>query len=158
VAQKQLKDEALVAEATAFIHKLQEKGATVQVQLKFTRLDGSKVAKIITVKKPISTSRFEAEADIDSTAIALQCIHNSARLAQAGKYNEARINNASVCRLLQRGMKSPKSQKDYLSFVVQAEVKFAVKGSDLSQKLDQFMRETQGQEAVFGGKEVVSLF
>lgn len=55
-----------------------------------------------------------------------------------GSYKEARINLVSVQRLLQRIMKSSKHQKDYLSYVVQAE------------KLDGFMREAQQQEQVFG--------
>jgi hypothetical protein len=39
-----------------------------------------------------------------------------------GKYSDARINLVSIQRLLQRAMKQVNHQKDYLSYIVQAEV------------------------------------
>jgi len=81
------------------------------------------------------------EDNIDSTVISINAIHESARMAHLGNYNDARINLLSVQRLLQRGMKTVKHQKNYMSFIVQAE------------KLDQFMRENQQQELVFGSNQ-----
>jgi len=90
---------------------------------------------------PITGERNQAERDVNTTIVGLQTVHESARLAKDGKYNDARINLVSTLRMLQRVMKTPKQQKDYLSFVVQAE------------KLDQFMRESQAMEAVLGVKD-----
>jgi len=139
---QQWKDQKSKEESTSnepdFIDTLREKGANFQIQLKFIQSDGSKVTKIITLNKPITTDRIISENDVDSTVVALQAIHSSARMAQKGNYQEARINLVSTQRLLQRGMKTSKNQKDYLSYIVQAE------------KLDQFMREAQQQESVFG--------
>lgn len=40
-----------------------------------------------------------------------------------GTYDDARVNLVSVQRLLQRAMKTSKHQRDYLSYIVQAEVR-----------------------------------
>jgi hypothetical protein len=77
------------------------------------------------------------ETNLNSTPVALQAIHEAAKLAQDSLYLDARILLVSTQRLLQRAMKNPQNQKDYMNFVVQAE------------KLDQFMREAQQQDSVF---------
>lgn len=113
-----------------------------QTQVQFvSRKNGAKYTRIITVKKPVTDELTKAEADINSSTVALSAIHESAKLAQVGQYKDARIHLVSTLRLLQRAMFTPVHQKDYLSFVVQAE------------KLDQFMRENQAQEVVFGAKD-----
>jgi hypothetical protein len=101
-----------------------EKGVCIQAQITFTRTDGTKLLKVVTVKRPVSYDRNKVESNVDSTVVALQAIQESARIAQAGAYQDSRINLLSVQRLLQRAMRTPKHQKDYLSFIVQAEVKF----------------------------------
>jgi len=109
----------------------------IQVQLQYSNLEGDQLLHVLTVSRPVTCSRAEAEDDVESlntTVVALQAIHESARIAQLGKYNDARINLVSVQRLLQRTMKEVKQQRDYLSYIVQAE------------KLDQFMREAKAQE------------
>lgn len=55
-----------------------------QAQISYTKTSGEKYIKSITVAKSMSTSRDESEKDVDSTVIALQAIHDSARMAQAG--------------------------------------------------------------------------
>jgi len=111
-------------------------GVPIQVQVLFNNLAGDQLLHTLTLSRPTTTSRNDAEDGLNSTAVALQAIHESARLAQFGKYDDARINLVSVQRLLQRTMKEVKQQKDYLSYVVQAE------------KLDQFMREAKAQEGL----------
>jgi len=105
-----------------------------QIQVRFTSSNGSKYLKVFSVNKKISIDRNEAEKNVNSSVIALQCIHEAAKIAQAGQYQESRIHLISSQRLLQRTMKTSSHQKDYLSFIVQAE------------KLDGFMREIQIQE------------
>jgi hypothetical protein len=114
------------------------KGVPVQVKMQYTKMTGEKYIKVITMLRPVTMARDKAESDVDSTVLALQAIHESAKMAQLGNYNDARVNLVSVQRLLQRIMKTPKHQKDYMSYIVQAE------------KLDQFMRESQQQQAVLG--------
>jgi len=123
------------------LDNLRNKKFVFQMQLEYKKPEGGVFTKIITVSKPISSDRNQAENNINATVVALQTIHEGARMAQAGKYLDARINLVSSLRLIQRAMKSPTHQKAYLSYVVQAE------------KLDQFMRESQTQEAVFGEKD-----
>jgi len=109
-----------------------------QIQIEYTKSNGEKWLRVVTSSKGLTLSRDTAEESVNTTPICLTAIQNSARLAQIGNYTDARINLVSVQRLLQRTMKTSQNQKDYLSFIVQAE------------KLDQFMRETQQQDKVFG--------
>merc|ERR1719296_624600 len=110
----------------------------VQLQLRFTRPTGEQVLQVLTCSLPTTAQREVAEADIDAACVALHGIHVAARLAQAGRYQEARAQLISTSRLLQRAMHTLPHQEAYLSFIVQAE------------KLDGFMREREAQERVFG--------
>ncbi len=94
----------------------------IQVQLQYSNLQGDQFLHSFTFNRPVRCQRTEAEEDLNSTVSALQAIHESARLAQTGKYTDARINLVSVQRLLQRTMKKVNQQKAYLSYIVQAEV------------------------------------
>jgi len=78
------------------------------------------------------------QSNINSTVVCLEAIQESARMAQKGDYKDARIHLISTQRLLQRAMQNGKHQRDYLSYIVQAE------------KLDQFMRESQAQAQLLG--------
>jgi hypothetical protein len=124
----------------SLIQNFINKGLPVQIRLMYTRMTGEKYIKVVTAQRPITMDRDKAENDIDSTVVSLQAIHESAKMAQQGNYTDARINLVSVQRLLQRAMKTPKHQKDYMSYIVQAE------------KLDQFMRESQQQQSVLGSR------
>lgn len=93
---------------------------------------------VVTARREVSTARAVAEAELDGSVAALSGVHRAAGLAQRGEYVAARCLLVSTQRLLQRAMSGAAQQRDYLSFVVQAE------------KLDGFMREAQAQEGVFG--------
>lgn len=110
----------------------------MQLQLRYTKATGEQVLQVLTVDQPVTTSREEAEVEVDGTCVALHGIHCGARLAQQGDYRSARTQLISTCRLLQRAMRTPEHQEAYLSFIVQAE------------KLDGFMRERESQDKVFG--------
>jgi len=110
---------------------------TFQFQVTYMSSNGEKWLRVFNKNMKLCIERSQTEPII-SHVICLESIHSSARLAQAGEYDEARINLVSVQRLLQRSMKTPTNQSDYLAFIVQAE------------KLDQFMRENQQQEKIFG--------
>jgi actin beta/gamma 1 len=120
----------------------------MQVQLRFTRPDGEQCLLVRTLALPVTVDRDMAEGvggEANATVVSLNAIQAAARLAQQGKYEDARISLLSTQRLLQRLMPHGRTaahtmghQQAYLSFIVQAE------------KLDQFMREVETQEAVFG--------
>ncbi|CAE8684637.1 unnamed protein product [Polarella glacialis] len=110
----------------------------VQLQLHYTLPSGEELLQVLTAQPLCSSSREEAEADINGTAVALWGLHKAARLAQQGTYRSARSELISTCRLLQRAMRDQAHQEAYLAFVVQAE------------KLDGFMRERELQEQVLG--------
>jgi actin-related protein len=120
----------------------------MQVQLRFTRPNGEQCLLVRTLRLPVTVDREMAEGvdgDANATVVSLNAIQAAARLAQQGKYEDARIALLSTQRVLQRLMPHGRTaehtmahQRAYLSFIIQAE------------KLDQFMREVETQEAVFG--------
>ena len=114
-------------------------GVPIQMQLQYKTNDGGIYLRVITAYPKLSFDRNDVEKDINSSVVAVEAVQNAARLAQAGAYFDARICLVTTQRLLQRTMKTPKHQKDYLNFIVQAE------------KLDGFMREAQLQEKIIGG-------
>merc|ERR1712032_76295 len=114
------------------------KSGLLQLQLRYARADGEEVLQVCTVRPPVSSSREQAESDINGTCVALAGIHTAARRAQQGDYKTARVHLISTCRLIQRAMRTLAHQESYLSFIVQAE------------KLDGFMRERECQEQIFG--------
>jgi actin len=101
----------------------------IQVQLHYIDTEQRKLTKVFSLEAPLTAKRELAEESLDSTVIALTAIQSSAKVAQSGQYDPARIQLVSVMRLLQRTMHTPLHQMDYLSYVVQAE------------KLDGVMRE-----------------
>lgn len=119
---------------------LQNEELLLQLQLRFTRPNGERVLRVHTVRRRVA-DREEAEAELEGTAVGLAGIHSAAKLAQVGRYRDARVHLISTCRLLQRAMRRVEHQDTYLSFIVQAE------------KLDGFMRERESQDAVFGASE-----
>merc|ERR1712238_560671 len=109
----------------------------LQLQLRFTRPNGERALRVQTLRRRVA-DRQEAEAQLEGTAVGLASIHRAAKLAQVGRYRDARVHLISTCRLLQRTMRRVEHQDSYLSFIVQAE------------KLDGFMRERESQDKVFG--------
>jgi hypothetical protein len=110
-----------------------------QVQLRYTLPSGEEHLQTISRRLTVSDDRCATEADgFSGAVVSLEAVHRAARLAQQGKYLDARIHLISAQRLLQRAMTSSTDQENYLSFIVQAE------------KLDQFMREAQQQETILG--------
>jgi len=112
-----------------------------QVQFTYLKQNGDKCLKVLSRLLPVTKVREEVERDLNSAVIALRAIQQAAKMAQWGNYNDARISLTSVQRLLQRSMKTKSHQRDYLSYIVQSE------------KLDQFMRESQQQDSIFGMKD-----
>jgi len=108
-------------------------GVPFQLEMHYTANNGGKYQTILSDKIVMDGNRTNVEENLNSACICLSTIQSSARLAEIGEYDNARINLFSTQRLLQRGMKTPKNQDDYISFIIQSE------------QLDQFIREAQNQ-------------
>lgn len=116
----------------------------IQAQIVYSRLDGGRYLRVITRTQRATNKREESEVNMNASIVALKAVQESAKIAQHGDYQSARINLISHQRLLQRGMKRRDQQRAYINFIKQGE------------KLDGFMREAQAQEAIFGKSEDTS--
>jgi len=114
----------------------QTKCLLFQVQVRYTRLDGSRCLRILTKSQHITSDRDTTEKALVSSIIGMHALHESASLAQLGEYQHARVNLISNQRLLQRGMITRSDQKEYINFIKQAE------------RLDGFMREAQQMDSI----------
>jgi hypothetical protein len=110
----------------------------LQFQLRYFTPSNDEMLVMQTKRVPIVRDRGDVEQCVDSAVVSIASIRRASALASLYHYMDARVLLISVQRLLQRTLKSEKNQRDYLSFIYQAE------------KLDQFMRESQRMEAVFG--------
>eukprot|EP01123_Difflugia_compressa_P008904 TRINITY_DN2809_c0_g1_i1.p1 TRINITY_DN2809_c0_g1~~TRINITY_DN2809_c0_g1_i1.p1 ORF type:complete len:547 (-),score=106.35 TRINITY_DN2809_c0_g1_i1:69-1709(-) len=114
------------------------KNLLFQVQVKYTKMNGSRCMRVLTLPQHITVDRDVAEKGLMSSVVATHALHESATLAQLGDYQQARVNLISNQRLLQRGMATKRDQLEYINFIKQAE------------KLDGFMREAQHIESLIG--------
>ena len=112
--------------------------ADIQLQLRFVTAQKEEIVLVVTERVPIMKDRNAIEDNVNSAAISIASIRRAASLASLDQYQDARILLISTQRLLQRTLKTEQNQRDYLSFISQAE------------KLDQFMRESQRIESLFG--------
>jgi len=61
-----------------------------QVQIYFTKLDGSKCIRVISRHQDITTERSEAENNINIGVVGLHSVRETAKLAEEGNYSKAR--------------------------------------------------------------------
>eukprot|EP00164_Ancoracysta_twista_P001050 GFYU01001370.1.p1 GENE.GFYU01001370.1~~GFYU01001370.1.p1 ORF type:complete len:986 (-),score=320.98 GFYU01001370.1:44-2566(-) len=92
-----------------------------QVQIFFTRPDGSKRVRIMSRSCPITQQRQEAEETVNAAVVGLNAIHQSARLAEKGATGEARSKLLTTHMLLQRSAKSDDQQEEMFNFLDKAE-------------------------------------
>ena len=78
------------------------KAMPFQVQVKFTRLDGSKLVRVVTHMQEATQNREEAERDLNMDSLILNAAQQGARLASTGNYEEARYHTLANKRLLER--------------------------------------------------------
>jgi len=63
-----------------------------QIQVTYTDLEGARAMRVLTQKKPVTKERQEAEKNVNYNILGTNACQQSARLAQKGKYKEARLN------------------------------------------------------------------
>jgi len=113
------KETTTTYEFSAFdIKQLQQmKNVPIQLQIHFTRLDGSKVIRVLSQIHPITFSREEAESNLNFSVLGLYCAQKSARYAESGNYTKSRMLQITYCRLMKRNLKTPQQQHQFQLFI-----------------------------------------
>lgn len=70
---------------------------SVQVQIRYTKQDGTKFLRIITRELPVTADRSVAEADIDSSVLSVYAIRRSAEFAHKADYLVCPPRQGMVC-------------------------------------------------------------
>jgi len=73
-----------------------------QVQLLYTRKDGMQCLRVTTAYVSVTESREEAEALANANVISVAASNRAAKLAKAGDYEKAQMENRAAVRFLQR--------------------------------------------------------
>lgn len=77
-----------------------------QVQVKFSRLDGSKWMRIVTELQPITTNRTEVEDDIDIDVVGRNALQQAAEAAHTGDYEKAKLHALSTRAFMKKNARS----------------------------------------------------
>eukprot|EP01091_Cochliopodium_minus_P009235 TRINITY_DN222_c0_g3_i1.p1 TRINITY_DN222_c0_g3~~TRINITY_DN222_c0_g3_i1.p1 ORF type:complete len:714 (-),score=288.87 TRINITY_DN222_c0_g3_i1:43-2184(-) len=92
-----------------------------QVQIYYRDTTGAKKVRCITKQQKITNDRQEAENEIDMNVISANAVQFSAKLAQKGKYKEAREKMVMNQKMMSRNVSSkPQQQQFYEGYVNQA--------------------------------------
>jgi len=105
-----------------------------QTQIYYTKLDGSKYVRVITLVQQTTSDRKIAEQEANVEILAAAAVQKGARLAQEGDYTKARLNNYANLRLIERAANTDEKKKKVENFV-----KFG-------EKVDVEMRNIQKEE------------
>jgi len=85
-----------------------------QVQINYTKLDGSKCIRVMTQTRKITNERKVAEEKINVHVVGLHAVQQSAKLAQEGNYTKARMKQITAQKMIKRAVESssvPAEQK-----------------------------------------------
>eukprot|EP00457_Paulinella_chromatophora_P001328 gb/GEZN01001330.1/.p1 GENE.gb/GEZN01001330.1/~~gb/GEZN01001330.1/.p1 ORF type:complete len:829 (+),score=178.97 gb/GEZN01001330.1/:185-2671(+) len=66
-----------------------------QVQIRYTRLDGSKCIRVLSQTREVTSSKDEVMKNMDHAVMAANAMQRSAALAQQGDYEASRFNNVA---------------------------------------------------------------
>lgn len=80
-----------------------------QLAVKFTKSDGMVVLRVLSKMKPVTTDASVAEKDINVALCAANAAQTTAKLAQEGKYEDARMNAYAWRKKMARTVASPQS-------------------------------------------------
>lgn len=78
-----------------------------QVQIRYTRLDGSELVRVQTLQQAVTQSTAEAEAEININVVAQNAVQAAAEYASGGNYSKAREKMVMQQRLMQRASPAP---------------------------------------------------
>ncbi len=108
---------------------IKEDSLPFQVQIRYTRLDGSELMRVQTLKQSVTQNVAEAEADVNVSVVAQNAVQSAAEYASSGRYGKAREKMVLQQRLMQRASASPayaspqqqqQQQQHYNAYVEQA--------------------------------------
>ncbi len=85
-----------------------------QAQIRYTRKDGMKCMRVVTVSQRATDSQEECERESDVAVVALESIQHAAREAQLGHFMEARKRLYSVERLLKRAAHTDPQMEEHV--------------------------------------------
>eukprot|EP00051_Salpingoeca_urceolata_P026485 m.477459 g.477459 ORF g.477459 m.477459 type:complete len:771 (-) comp20851_c0_seq1:193-2505(-) len=92
-----------------------------QVQIRFTRPNGMQCLRVLTQEKPITEQRDQAEQHVNVALCSAHVAQKSARLAQGGDYERARLNAYAYRNMMGRACTSetaqPQQQQQFDKFV-----------------------------------------
>jgi len=88
-----------------------------QVQIHYVRMDGAKMMRVITQKKPISRNKEEVLSHLNMDVIAANASRKSARLCEEGDYESARANFYTNALWMNRNTVNESQQRSTLGFV-----------------------------------------
>jgi len=109
-----------------------------QTQIYYTKLDGSKYVRVITLVQQTTTDRKKAEEEANVEILAAAAVQKGARLAQEGDYTKARLNNYAHLRLIERAANTDEKKKKAENFV------------RFGERVDAEMRNIQNEEKETG--------
>jgi hypothetical protein len=90
-----------------------EKTLPFQVQITYTKLDGSKCIRVITRTQAITHDRAQAERTVNAGMLGTHAWAQSARLAEQGHYEAAMVNNMQMGAMFSRAPISAKQSAQY---------------------------------------------
>ena len=93
-----------------------------QVQITYTRLNGSKCIRVITQRKPITRDRAAAEAEADVAILGLNNVQHSAKYVKSGAYTDVQAYTRSCNKMVSRiASTSVENSRAYVNWARQAD-------------------------------------
>jgi hypothetical protein len=91
----------------ALAQGIKEGALPFQVQIRYTRLDGSELVRVQTLEQKVTQNQQEAEAEVNLNVVAQNAVQSAAEYASSGNYGKARERMVMQQRLMQRTSPSP---------------------------------------------------
>jgi len=92
-----------------------------QVQIHYTKLNGSKCIRVISKKKAITNNRETAESKVNVAVVGVHAVQQTAKLVQKGLYGKAKMKSLTNTKLLERSAKSDEQKRQVITFRNQSE-------------------------------------
>jgi hypothetical protein len=106
----------------------------VQLQLRYTRSDGTVCCRVLSRMLPVTTDRQVAVEGMNAAVVGLAAVQQCAALAQEGKVADAVELLHSVRRMMLRGALSDEQQEEFGNFVSQCQELDLALGAMVRQK------------------------
>eukprot|EP00499_Haloplacidia_sp_CaronLabIsolate_P015706 CAMPEP_0196768958 /NCGR_PEP_ID=MMETSP1104-20130614/233_1 /TAXON_ID=33652 /ORGANISM="Cafeteria sp., Strain Caron Lab Isolate" /LENGTH=932 /DNA_ID=CAMNT_0042139039 /DNA_START=47 /DNA_END=2845 /DNA_ORIENTATION=+ len=88
-----------------------------QVQIEFTKLDGSRLLRVITLMRPVTHDRAQAAREADMALLGSHAAQQSAMLAQRGDYETSLANTRMWTNFMAKNSLTPAQRASHASYV-----------------------------------------